>query len=125
MTDTKEMFQELVAAKIIGYGGGNGKSPSSYSAGVSYSELFAKCYSGVQTIDSFDDLENLYLRWLAAGRHWDGVVMWLSVKHGYLPLFFYVEAIEAHGRVDFSTLGLPEHPDNPYYRSLLASIRNP
>lgn len=111
-----EMFKELVNHDIIVYGGGNGKSPFSFSAGVQYSETFARCYTGVQTINSFDELKDLYELWRQYA--WVGVVAWLSKKEGCLPLKDFVRQFEEKSEFRFSSLNLPPHSMDEYDRIL-------
>lgn len=120
MSDLSKMFKELVAADIITYGGGNGKEPFSFSAGVQYGETFAKCFSGVHTIDSYEELRDLYNKWKQA--EWTGVVAWLSIKEKCLPLYWYLP--ELNKKYDFNSLNLPSNPRDEFYRKMFSKHEN-
>ncbi len=125
--DSRTAFKELVAADILVYGGTgeeyewNGqKRKAGFDLGVQYGEHFAKCYSGVEEVQSFDELKDLYTLWKQW--EWVGVVAWLSKKHGYLPFYWTVEGYESQSDFRFSSLGLPEHPQNEWYREQFKEI---
>lgn len=114
--DSREAFRELVDKKIITYGYGTDK----LQCGVSYGEHFAKCYSGCQTVDNFEELKDLYLLW----KEYDyaGVIGWLSKKEGFLPLYWYVEAYENDSSFRFSTLNLPPNPADGFYKKQMEEL---
>ena len=115
--DSNQAFRELVASGIVTYGYGTDK----LQCGVAYGEHFAKCYSGCQTIDNFEELKDLYLLWKEYD--WTGVVAWLSKKEGCLPLYWYVEGYEKRSTFRFSTLNLPPNPGDAYYRKLSEELK--
>ena len=96
--NANEMFKELVAADVLNFGGGNCGSGTSCCVGLAYSETFARCWSGVVTVDSYEDLKELHNWWVKYGR--EGCVVWMSKKLGYKPLKYLLQHYKEHGKFD-------------------------
>ena len=117
--DLDGMFKELVAEGVLTFG--CSQKAGGYGIGVTYGETFRKCWSGVESVETYDELEDLYnlrKQYLDSETPWLGRLIWLTKKTGYLPLFWYVDQTEKQTDFRFASLNLPANPSDQYYRDL-------
>jgi len=114
--DYHQMFKDLVNADVIGYGGGNEKG-TGFSAGVTYTQIFWRCFTGGQILESFDDLNDLHCKWRAHGA--GGVIWWLATKEKYQPMRYVKETFPD---IPWENIGLPENPNDAQERKLMAEL---